>query len=696
MSINTNRLEIKFDIDAIKNDFTFLRFDRQSKERDYWYGAERLDSLISNDYNAFSVLYKPYRYSYAMFKRQDDIRSLISKIRKNCDFSEDAVYDVQPVADAARKGNCIGGAWLAQLLINSLASSRSRYKNFHYCNLTGSLRIVPDPGSNKRDYIDTFDISLDDQCDLIISVKRYRTCYSVQRDHSIDKSGLDKRPKYILHSGTGALRRLLPRDGEIDPKKIYIEAAIQNRRAHAPFIDFRSHDAYKNSRVGVFHDVLTRIQEHLSKYMSFELISLDVSQVVELKTTIMNDPKHIQSLLVDQPIHLVDLVESDESSILAQSLKEGYLEYIRDPKLLTIGKREKKNAFNCRIIHDMGYYDENKLKDRHLDSNSKILRQNVTIEENGEVSNAIVKTLVKELLIKRDIQEGRLSLFDWSRLNATEVWTFASYDYSNNVISFMDIFPDGRFELRKGRKSTQDCHDKYSHYVELFENSRGKSKSLKLEGLVVTETGDKNVIYRTDRITIPDLQAIEKILLERDKKLPQRMKTGSALALVIRECIADVSQFEAIKTSALIDELNALGHQEISKQELKTLMNKNLGATSNAAAHVREWLYEKHGVRLHFPKTKENMNDLFNENIDIKYFGETDHEAYYFVGEKLGNIKLSINNACHLRKIVAVDNSKLRFKEILPTMDVDFVRTGDSTVLPFPFKYLREYSKFKT
>ncbi|MBJ7297178.1 MAG: hypothetical protein JHC73_12860 [Dolichospermum sp.] len=79
--------------------------------------------------------------------------------------------------------------------------------------------------------------------------------------------------------------------------------------------------------------------------------------------------------------------------------------------------------------------------------------------------------------------------------------------------------------------------------------------------------------------------------------------------------------------------------------------------------------------------------------MNIKYFKETETEAYYFVGQR--DIKdYSFKDACYFRKIVAVNGSKLIFKELLPTMDVDFVRTGQSTVIPFPFKYIREYLNF--
>ena len=47
-----------------------------------------------------------------------------------------------------------------------------------------------------------------------------------------------------------------------------------------------------------------------------------------------------------------------------------------------------------------------------------------------------------------------------------------------------------------------------------------------------------------------------------------------------------------------------------------------------------------------------------------------------------------------MREIQAVEGSKLIFKKVLPLMGVEFVRYGMLTVVPFPFKYLRERFKF--
>jgi len=695
MKIKTNKLEIEYNIDAIEQDFAFIQLKRDAKGG--WRGAYQLDRLIGDGYKADAVLYAYSSYAYAMFRRPVDIYELISRIRKDEDFSEGTVIEAKPSVFRTGSEGCICEAWLARILINSLASSRSPYKEFHYCNLTGALLIVRSSGGKNKDYIDAFEVALDRDYLLNAEVKRHRTLNSIQNDPKVNRSALTRKPKYVLHGGTGTLRRLLPRDPEPDPKMTYIQMGLKNKRAHAHFVDFSSRAEYDRSRAGVLHHVLDSIQEHLSKYMSVKLHVLDRPHTVELKETILKKSEHLRSRLDGQPVRIVDRVGSHESLEMIQSLKKGLLPFMGNPKLLTIGKREKKEAFNYRIIHDAAYYEENSLKDEYLASDSGTIRQNITIEGVEEVSDAIAKTLIKEQLIKRDLQEQKLSLFDWSRLNATGMWTFAAYDGAEENIIFMDIFPDGRFGFREVDPTSLDWYIRYQEYVDLLKGAKDSKWQTHLspEGFVVSETGDQNLIYRTDQITIPNLKEIRNIIREMDGKLPEGMRTGSDLASVVKECFAGTPQAGNEKVSTLVENLNALRHQEISKKDLKGILNSCLGKNSRAAEHLRDTLYEKYRVRLHFSKKKESMDELFSASLNIKYFGANESEAHYFVGERHGAIQFSINNACHLRKIVAVNGSKLVFQEILPTMDVDFVRTGQSTVLPFPFKYIREYAKFE-
>lgn len=346
MKIKTNKLEIEYNIDAIEQDFAFIQLKRDAKGG--WRGAYQLDRLIGDGYKADAVLYAYSSYAYAMFRRPVDIYELISRIRKDEDFSEGTVIEAKPSVFRTGSEGCICEAWLARILINSLASSRSPYKEFHYCNLTGALLIVPGPSGKNRDYIEAFEVILDRDFLLKVHVKRYRTLHSVRRDSGLKRSDIKKieeGPRYILHEATGTLRRLLPRDAKSDhndQKKIYVQRGIPGERAHAHFIDFSSCIAYDKSRGGVFHRVLDNVRKHLTKYMSVKLSVLDEPYTIELKETIMKKPEHLQSRLDGQPIRIVDLVKTEESQEVVCSLKDGLLLHMNDSKLLTMESRKRR------------------------------------------------------------------------------------------------------------------------------------------------------------------------------------------------------------------------------------------------------------------------------------------------------------------------------------------------------------------
>ena len=141
------------------------------------------------------------------------------------------------------------------------------------------------------------------------------------------------------------------------------------------------------------------------------------------------------------------------------------------------------------------------------------------------------------------------------------------------------------------------------------------------------------------------------------------------------------------------------------KQELENLINN---IQSNHIYHKKEimgllnekptkievvkYVYENTGIRLYaYLRNKEARQEYLSGVIDINYFNITDDGAYYCVGEVGVGIKDTIGRASVIRKIEAVEHSKLIFQELLPLMGIEFVRYGMLTVVPFPFKYLREY-----
>ena len=89
---------------------------------------------------------------------------------------------------------------------------------------------------------------------------------------------------------------------------------------------------------------------------------------------------------------------------------------------------------------------------------------------------------------------------------------------------------------------------------------------------------------------------------------------------------------------------------------------------------------------------KEKREELLSSCLDIKYYSDGG-DYYYFVGTIGAGMRTNVENAVNVRKISPYENSVIFFDKLLPLMNVTFVHNGQLTVVPFPFKYLREFLK---
>ena len=90
-------------------------------------------------------------------------------------------------------------------------------------------------------------------------------------------------------------------------------------------------------------------------------------------------------------------------------------------------------------------------------------------------------------------------------------------------------------------------------------------------------------------------------------------------------------------------------------------------------------------------RDKVSREELFPAITDIKCFANDNHSLCYFSGIVGAGMRQVIPTAANIRKVDTFKFSKLFFDKLLPLMGVTFVRNGQLTVAPFPFKYLREY-----
>lgn len=712
MNILTNRVKINFNINAIKEDFVFIRLERQNQNnKDKWYGRKELDHLFGKDFNAVSVMFQYGKFAFAMFKKPVDAYQLLNHIRKNEQFQNNTVIEVVPLAVLDVNKECICEAWLAQILLNSLSAPKSRFPQYQYCNLTGSLLLLRDFDGKSKDFLDVAKITITSDFLLKVEIVRYRTKISILSElNKVKKTGDKKRmtelqnalnkPIYKFEPSNASLQIHLPSDGEIDSTSTYIECGAKGKKASIKFLEFGSVDDFYKSRAGILHHLKTNIEKYLFKYMTVDFSSreYEIDDTHTINNILMDKTHKIQPLIADQEIHIVDRVNNEESRELINTLKELlYEHYITNENAITIGKRENSDAFNFRIIHNKSYYTQYDMKDEYKPSDNKTQRQNITIESNGGLSLAAVKTTIKELIIKREIISSKLNLFDWGQLKYEKSWKFGlgvDNKESKEIekFIFMNIEPDGFFNFSEINSNLLGGYKEYHTYIQEIEKAKKNEykTGLRLEGLVVSEDGDINLIFRTNEMAVPNLPEIAKIINEVETPLPEYKNTGNTLADLIDKFAMQSMSKDSDKISLLIDELKKLSDEEINKNSLNKMINATTGKNSTVTKELRNYFLNEYNIRLIFSKDKDYREELFDAALDIKYFVNSDTEAYYFVGQRDIN-KYSFKDACYFRKIVAVNGSKLIFKELLPTMDVDFVRTGESTVIPFPFKYIREH-----
>jgi hypothetical protein len=729
MKITTNRLNIKFNIEALERDFVFIRFERQHKNK--WLNAKVLDQLFDQEFKAKSILFEYGKYAYVMFKKPISIS--LFKLKNKLSAKDEYIFNIKevvPRTSISTNEDCICGAWLAQILLNSLTSPQT--EQFSYCNLTGKLFVISEKPNKKENCLDVAKITINKDYLFQIKTVRFIPLESV-------KSNKDKsKPRYIFEPTTNTLKRTF--DKNSDPKLTYIQKGINNKKASRTFLDFSNLEKFNKSRAGIFCDIMTKIKTNLSEYMEVSLSSREVKKSEDslaIQSKFVQDEKYMRKQLEGRKIHIVSRIKDQESldlvELLITKIKEELLaKYVTDENLITEGIRDKKDALNIRIIHNQEYYNKLEIDDEYKNSTADYQRQHITIElsqvqdlnklDNLEPESkkyqdiekklkVITKAIIKEQLIKRDISNGKLDLFDWKQLQAKGDWIFANWvqetidDQEKDFVIFLTIKPDGSFSFRKIDGQDIFSYQDFDKYMKLMtEYNKKKQKMEKkrgLEGLIQSEDGDINLLFNTDEITIPNLDEIKTILEQLDQPLPKYQNTGNDLAEIIQEFIDEnsnnkISQLPAFaKLDQVIEELQEIDDDEIDKNSFRKLLNKHLKGkgSDKIDTALRKYLLEKYKIRLHFSKdfvTNLKSRQLFEALFDIKYYGETKTEAYYSVGVSQ-NVQSDFKDACHIRKIISVEGSKLIFQELLKTMDVDFVRTGQSTVIPFPFKYIREY-----
>ncbi len=500
---------------------------------------------------------------------------------------------------------------LIQLLLNSLGSYDS--DRLKYNNLTGHLYCFHEDwikhGTSKGKRViwsvPCLEISVNKALCLSLSVRTFSS-ELLRNKMTFKKKQFEDYPKYIF-AANNTLRRRLKQDD--DPCLILRQC--DHRKTSISFMETENQTKFEASKMGVLNHILKLFHEKYGSICQLSFRTVPIIQRLDSRNAsyLKKENKlRVKSILKQSGIHIVDAVGDEISGEMTEALQE--LLHTDYDLNASVGKRVSKNKLNIMVIHNSEYYDGN--KDPHEKVYAGIAVQHITIEHCWNCLKNALAAVLHNVVIKQDILDGNISLFDWKELGFHEPVLFGLEQQTDegNRYFFMDVMPDGSFQFTEQELTLFDMNE-YSKIAEIFEQGRTDTETVK--GIIRYANGDTYAIKDSGLFTIPEIQQIEHRLIDGD----------------------------------------------------------------------------------HNFRNKSDREALFRSCLDIKLY-EDNGRYYYFTGTIGDGMKFGIQHAAQIRRIEGIDGAEVHFEEMLPLMNVSFVRNGQLTVVPFPFKYLREYISQRT
>lgn len=654
-----NKINITINSEKIFQDFSIVKF---STSQNYIkYGALILDE-IGSMLKAKSIVFERGKSFYALFEKNTINQADLSKELEKIEDGETLSFKILNKNEIGE----IAKHTISQLLINSISTPNHRKLTFN--NLTGKLYIFSpaffkiSKSKDKEQIFKIVALELNISPDLSLQLS-VRTFSSVLLGKQMDfsKKKFNEYPKYTFVHATGTLKRVLNSENIAGENQYILKQTSRNgisEKNNIPFLSFMDLEEFINSKIGILNSATQNIKDKLSNYLSFEFAQIPVKDTIRYSNSFkISDFK--------ENIFLLDLVQDENSD---EHLKEVHdeLKNIIPKANIKIAKKENTNGYNLKLIHHRSYYEKYEKEDPYKASS---ISQHFTLEDFKADSKATLKVLITESIIKNDIKNNQISIVDWKSYGFNKDWIFGNK--IDEQFCFLTIKPNGnlRFENFEPNLFNQS---EYDMLCEIF------NENTNAEFIVKDEKENINLIQRTSNFTIPNYDSIYHTL----------RNEATELNLTKTEAIKYVAEiFENTeKQNNITNKINTLDHWN-KKSLLDCFENRT------DKKRFTEKVENETGEILKSYLRDKTRYEIIDSQLDIHLL-ENNGKTFYYVGIKGKGIQQQISRASIIREIEAHQDSEIIFDKLLPLMNVDFVKNGDLTVLPFPIKYLKEWKKY--
>lgn len=586
-AIRTNKVIPKFDYKRIDEEYDIFCLETSKKYIST--GAKIIDApLLNRDVRA--VLFERGKRFYVLLKHNTGNLFVLKSVLNDTEYGSS-------MSISQKRSSEIQDFQLLQLLINGLAAKNHALLKFN--NLTGHFYVFkPEWISQDKNgviwSIPTIEIKVSDTCLLKLNVRTFTTT-KLKNKMTFSKKKFEDYPKYTL-SSDNSMRRKTVDDTDVPA---FILRQIDNSKNEITFLDISNRSAFEATKIGILTKVIESFNARYKGVAEIEFQIIDDFATIDTKSTAKENERSVKAYIADRSIRIIDYVQNEYSLPFCENIAriiEG-----KYGKKAKIGSRLSKNALNIRLIHNKDYYNTVQ-NDPHKDDMNGYTVQHITFEDFSHNSKYAISTVIHELIIKNDIRNGVISLFDWAALGFEKEIAFGiSTGGESPRYFFMTIQPDGSFSFSEQKLNLFEMNE-YSACVQIFDDDK------QVVGIIKYSDDDILAIRNTEMFTLPEFEAL----------------------------------------------------------------NNELESGNTAL------------------RNKESRDELLTSVTEIRNYC-IDNSDYYFVGVCGSGMKPSIQTSAQIRCVSQAKSGSGEFSRLLPLMNVSFVRNGQLTVIPFPFKYLREY-----